>query len=211
MDSSTYLFPVVQITTAAQMNTELAKRVASGDFNSPPADPSMVVTSATVTLGTHELTLTVTGTLSSGGFTYTLVLTIGPSEIPFLWKDEAGPMRTRKVSASISFAAGTGLVDQTRAARPRNSPSAWPAQLPTEVILSVRRITITDTGLSGRGPGVYAWGRDRSLRPTPRRNIFPESIHGRAESCVVLALLAPLLLREGRRRCAAVSARCDTA
>ncbi len=51
-------------------------------------DPSTVVNSAMVTLGSGRLTLTVTGTRSSGGFTYTLVLTIGPSEIPFLWKDE---------------------------------------------------------------------------------------------------------------------------
>ena len=102
------LVPVVQVTTDTQLNAQLATRVAKVEFKHPPGDPSTVVNSAMVTLGSGQLTLTVTGTRSSGGFTYTLVLTIGPSEIPFLWKDDAGPLRARKVNASISFVAGIG-------------------------------------------------------------------------------------------------------
>jgi hypothetical protein len=42
------LVPDVQITTAAQLNAELATRVARGDFAAPAGDASMAVTDATV-------------------------------------------------------------------------------------------------------------------------------------------------------------------
>ena len=138
------------------------------------------MTSATVTLGTGELTLTVGGTRSSGGFTYTLILTIGPSEIPFIWADEIGPLRARRVNASVSFVAGPGhgletaflnllspwfeqaitpvileLLTDGLIENARNEAAklafGMPAQLPPEVVLSVRRVRITTTGAGGRG------------------------------------------------------------
>jgi hypothetical protein len=177
----------VQITTAAQVDAPLATRVAQGEFNAPPADPSLVVTSASVALRSGELTLTATGTRSTGGFTYTLVLTIVPSEIPFIWKDETGPMRARRVNASVSFTAGQGhgletaflnffspwveqvltpvILEQLTQGLVENARNAaaslafdMPAQLPPEVVLSVRRITVTTTGVGGGGPDIYAWG-----------------------------------------------------
>ncbi|HEY7307224.1 MAG TPA: hypothetical protein VH601_24080 [Bryobacteraceae bacterium] len=218
------LVPDVQITTAAQLNAELATRVGNGEFNNPPADPSTVVTAATVTLGSGELTLTVTGTRSSGGFTYTLVLTIGPSEVPFLWKDEAGPLRARKVNASVSFVAATGqgfvtfflnlfsewaeqamtpvILEQLNQGLVNNARNqvaqlafSMPAQLPAEVILSVRRIAITATGISGRGPGVYAWGAIGSFGRLLGGHL-PKINTGSDGTCVVMALLARLVLRK---------------
>lgn len=215
------LVPDVQITTAAQMNTELATRVARGDFN-PSADPSVVVTGATVALGSGDMTLTVTGTLSTGGFTYTLIFTIGPSEIPFLWKDEAGPMRARRINASVAFTAGPGhgfetaflnlfapwveeamtpvILEQLTQGLIENARNeaarlayGMPAQLPPEVVLSVRRIRITDTGISGRGPGVYAWGAIGSFGRLLGGHL-PKLSTGSGGNCVVLAVLAPLLL-----------------
>jgi hypothetical protein len=215
------LAPDVQITTVAQMNTELATRVARGDFN-PPADPSITVIDATVVLGSGELTLTVTGTLSTGGFTYTLIFTIGPSEIPFIWKDETGPLRARRINASVSFVAGPGHGFETaflnlfapwveQAITPvileqltqglienaRNEAArlafGMPAQLPPEVVLSVRRIRITATGIGGRGPGVYAWGAIGSFGRLLGGHL-PKISTGSGGNCVVLAVFAPLLV-----------------
>lgn len=214
--------PGVQITTAEQLNAELATRVSNGEFNNPPADPSTVVTSATVALGSGELTLTATGTRASGGFTYTLVLTISPPKIPFIWKDESGPMRAQKVTASISFVANPGhgletfflnmfsgwvegmitpvilnqlnqgLVDNVRSQAARLA-FGMPAQLPQEVILCVRRIVITDTGISGLGPGIYAWGTIGSFGRLLGGHL-PKISTGSGRSCVVLAILTPLVL-----------------
>lgn len=217
------LVPDVEITTAAQLNAELATRVANGEFNNPPGDPSTVVASATVTLGRGELTLTATGTRSSGGFTYTLVFTIGPSEIPFIWKDESGPLRARRVNASVSFVAGPGhgfetvflnlfspwaeqmitpvLLERLTQGLVENARSqvaqlafGMPAQLPPEVVLSVRRITITDSGIGGRGPGIYAWGTIGSFGRLLGGHL-PRISTGSGGTCVVLAVLAPLILR----------------
>jgi hypothetical protein len=216
------LAPDVQITTAAQMNAELATRVARGDFSSPAGDSTMTVSSATVVLGTGELTLTVTGTVPTGGFTYTLIFTIGPSEIPFLWKDESGPMRARRINASVSFVAGpghgfetaflnlfspwveqaitpvileqltNGLIENARNEAARLA-YGMPAQLPPEVVLSVRRIRITASGIGGRGPGVYAWGALGSFGRLLGGHL-PRISTGSGGNCVVLAVLAPLLL-----------------
>ena len=217
------LVPDVQITTAATLNAELATRVANGEFNAPSADPSLVVTSATVALGSGELTLTATGTRSTGGFTYTLVFTIGPSEIPFIWKDETGPMRARRVNASVSFTAGPGhgletaflnffspwidqvltpvilqqltqgLVENARSEAARLA-FGMPAQLPPEVVLSVRRITVTTVGVGGRGPGIYAWGTIGSFGRLLGGHL-PRISTGSGGTCVMLAVLAPLILR----------------
>ena len=217
------LVPDVQITTAAQLNTELATRVANGEFNAPAADPSLTVTSATVALGTGELTLTATGMRSSGGFTYTLIFTIGPSEIPFLWKDEIGPMRAQRVNASVSFVAGVGhgletdflnlfspwveqaitpvILEQLTKGLVENARNAaaqlafgMPAQLPPEVVLSVRRITVTTTGVGGRGPGIYAWGAIGSFGRLLGGHL-PRISTGSGATCVVLTVLAPLIFR----------------
>jgi hypothetical protein len=215
------LVPGLQITTAATMNAELATRVARGEFN-PTADPSIVVTAATVALGTGELTLTVTGTLSTGGFTYTLIFTIGLSEMPFLRKDEAGPMRARRINASVTFTAGQGHGFETaflnllspwaeQAMTPvileqitnglienaRNEAAklafGMPAQLPPEVVLSVRRIAITSTGSGGKGPGIYAWGALGSFGRLLGGHL-PRISTGSGGNCVVLAVLAPLFM-----------------
>jgi hypothetical protein len=216
------LVPDVQITTAAMVNAQLATRVANGEFNAPPADPSIVVTSATVVLGTGDLTLTVTGTLSTGGFTYTLIFTIGPAEIPFIWKDEiTAPMRVRRVNASVSFIAGhgfetaflnlfgpwveqvltpmivkqltDGLVQNARDTA-ANLAFGMPAQLPPEVVLSVRRITVTTSGVGGRGPGIYAWGAIGSFGQLLGGHL-PKISAGSGGPCLMLAVLAPLILR----------------
>jgi hypothetical protein len=86
-----------------------------------------------------------------------------------------------------------GLVDNARS-QVAQLAFGMPAQLPAEVILSVRRIAITATGLSGRGPGVYAWGALGSFGRLLGGHLpGPTSSGG---NCIVLALLAPLVLRE---------------
>jgi hypothetical protein len=216
------LVPDVQITTAAQLNAELATRVARGDFAAPAGDASMAVTDATVVLGSGELTLTVNGTLSTGGFVYTLIFTIGPSEMPFIYKDESGPMRARRINAGVQFIAGPGhgfetvflnlfapwveetitpvILEQLTQGLIENARNeaarlafGMPAQLPPEVVLSVRRITITDTGVGGRGPGIYAWGALGSFGRLLGGHL-PKISTGSGGNCVVLAVLAPLLL-----------------
>lgn len=217
------LVPDVVITTAAQLNAELATRVSNGEFNAPAADASLVVTSATIALGSGELTLTATGTRSTGGFTYTLIFTIGPSEIPFLWKDESGPLRARRINASVVFVAGPGhgfetaflnlfspWIEQTLTPvllqqltqglieNARNEAArlafGMPAQLPPEVVLSVRRIRMTDTGIGGRGPGIYSWGTIGSFGRLLGGHL-PKISSGSGGNCVVLAALAPLIFR----------------
>lgn len=217
------LVPDLQITTSAKLNAELATRVSNGEFSAPGVDPSLVVTSATVTLGTGELTLTVGGTRSSGGFTYTLILTIGPSEIPFIWADEIGPLRARRVNASVSFVAGPGhgletaflnllspwfeqaitpvileLLTDGLIENARNEAAklafGMPAQLPPEVVLSVRRVRITTTGAGGRGPGIYAWGALGSFGRLLGGHL-PSIATGSGRNCVVMAVLAPLISR----------------
>jgi hypothetical protein len=86
-----------------------------------------------------------------------------------------------------------GLVENARSAAARLA-FGMPAQLPPEVVLSVRRITVTTTGVSGRGPGIYAWGAIGSFGRLLGGHL-PAISTGSGGNCVVLAVLAPLLLR----------------
>ena len=102
------LVPDLQITTSAKLNAELATRVSNGEFSAPGVDPSLVVTSATVTLGTGELTLTVA---ERGRREVSPTPSFSRSVRPrfhSIWADEIGPLRARRVNASVSFVAGPG-------------------------------------------------------------------------------------------------------
>jgi hypothetical protein len=57
----------------------------------------------------------------------------------------------------------------------------------------VRRISITDTGVGGRGPGIYAWGTIGSFGRLLGGHL-PRISTGSGGNCVVLAVLAPLVL-----------------
>jgi hypothetical protein len=221
------LVPEVQVTTAATINADLATRVSRGDFNNPPQDPTTVVTSATIVVGTGSLTLTVLGTRVTGGFTFTVEFAVEPAETPFYLDYDNLPLHARQINASVSFTAGPGhgletvllnilsgwiadpmakaVLDQisaglvssarTQVARLAGIPSVGgqPPVLPAEVILSVRRIVITASGISGKGPGVYAWGAIGSFGNLVRR-LFPGQSNPSKPMCVVMALLAPLFL-----------------
>jgi hypothetical protein len=120
--------------------------------------------------------------------------------MPFIYKDESGPMRARRINAGVQFIAGPGhgfetvfltlfapwveetitpvILEQLTQGLIENARNeaarlafGMPAQLPPEVVLSVRRITITDTGVGGRGPGILRVGRARLVRPTPGRHL----------------------------------------
>jgi hypothetical protein len=91
-----------------------------------------------------------------------------------------------------------GLVESahSKAAQAAGIPSTGtsPPTLPAEVVLSVRRLAITPTGVGGGGPGIYAWGAIGSFGDL-LGHLFPGRSSGRSlPGCSTLALLTPLLV-----------------
>ena len=89
-----------------------------------------------------------------------------------------------------------GLVMGARsaAAQAAGIPGAGgqPPTLPASVVLSLRRILITQTGAGVGGPGVHAWGAIGSFGNL-QSNLFPGQPSPGTGTCAVMATLLPLI------------------